>query len=182
MKTRTVILWIAILIIIDQLIKVIITTCFGESQFEIIPSLLEFHPTYNEKHSYVNSLLNKHFGINVGLLPHLVLYFVLGILISIHLFYFRNKIQSNAKLLDISIIFMVAAASCTLVGNLVWEKGILDYIYLKPLFVFDLKDTYADISIVFFVLYAFKNRKELKSIKSKDAFLFAKEKLKNNNK
>lgn len=179
MKTRTVILWILILITIDQLIKIIIITYFGDYQFEIIPSFIEFKPTFNEKYSYVNTLLNKHFGINVGLLPHLFLYLFLGILISAYLFYFRKNVKSNTKLLDTAIIFLVAIASCALIGNLLWKKGILDYIYLKPLFVFDLKDTYGDVFIILFILYAIKNKTELKPIKTRDVFLFAKNRLKN---
>ena len=79
MKIRIVILCIFILIAIDQAIKIIINIYFLEYQFEIIPSLLEFKPTFNDKHSWVNSLLNKNFGLNVGLLPHVILYIFIGV-------------------------------------------------------------------------------------------------------
>jgi len=78
MKTRTVILWIIILIIVDQTIKIIVNTYFGDYQFEIIPSLFEFKPTFNEEHSWVNTLLNKNFGFNFGLLPHVILFLFIG--------------------------------------------------------------------------------------------------------
>ncbi|MDR1169287.1 MAG: hypothetical protein LBK97_00440 [Prevotellaceae bacterium] len=54
---------------------------------------------------------------------------------------------------------------CALSGNLLWEKGVLDYVYLKPLFVFDLKDIYVDVFICLFLVYALNNRKQLKNIK-----------------
>lgn len=61
---------------------------------------------------------------------------------------------------------MTSAIVCALLGNTVWTKGTLDYIYFKPWFVFDLKDVFVDIGVVFFLIYAFKSRMKLdKSIK-----------------
>src|SRR5690554_7262375 len=70
MKTRNIIAWILILIFTDQTIKILINVYFGNVHFEIIPSLLEFKPTFNERHSWVNNLLDDNFGINAGLIPH----------------------------------------------------------------------------------------------------------------
>ena len=178
MKTRIVILWILILIVIDQSIKIIINTYFGDCQFEIIPSLIEFKPTFNVKHSWVNTLLNKNFGVNVGLLPHIILYLFIGVLIPIYFSYFRNHMPYNKKLIDVAIIFIMAALICALIGNLIWKNGTLDYIYLKPWFVFDLKDVYIDFGVGFFLIYAFKNRNQLNPIKSRDVFLYAKNRFK----
>lgn len=50
MKTRTVILRILFLIAIDQAIKIIINNYFLDCQCVIIPSLLEFKPTFNIDH------------------------------------------------------------------------------------------------------------------------------------
>jgi hypothetical protein len=179
MKTRIVIYWILILIVIDQSIKIIINTYFGDCRFEIIPSLIEFIPTFNAKHSWVNTLLNENFGIDVGLLPHIILYLLIGILITVYFSYLRHNIPNNKKLIDASIIFLMATLFCALIGNLIWKNGTLDYIYLKPLFVFDLKDLYSDFGVALFLIYAFKNRNLLKNrIKTRDVFLYAKNKLK----
>jgi lipoprotein signal peptidase len=174
MKTLYVIFWTLILIIVDQLIKIIINSYFGQNHFEIIPSLIEFKPTFNDKHSYVNTLLIKYYSLDFGLLPHLILYLFFGIMISVYFFYFRNNIDKNKQLLDISIIFLCALINCALIGNLIWKNGTLDYIYLKPLFVFDLKDAYGNIGIVFFLIYAIKNMEQLKPVKTRDVFLYAK--------
>ncbi len=172
MKTQTIITWILILVIIDQSIKIIIYNFYGEINFDIIPSLIEFKPTFNVKHSWVNTLLNKNFGINVGLLPHVILYLLIGILVPMYFSYFRNKIFNNKKLIDIATIFMMAAILCALIGNIIWKKGTLDFIYLKPLFVFDLKDIYSDFGVVIFLIYAFKNRDRLTgSMKIRDVYL-----------
>jgi len=118
----------------------------------------------------------------VGLLPHVILYLLIGVLSFAYYSYYRNNIRENTKLLDISIIFLYAVLICALIGNLVWNRGTLDYIYLKPLFVFDLKDTYADAVIVLFMIYAIKNRTQLNLVKSRDVFLYMKNRLKKDNK
>lgn len=182
MKTRRVILWILILVVIDQTIKIIIDTYFGECQFEIIPSLLEFNPTFNVKHSWVNTLLNNNFGINVGLWPHIIMYLFIGVLIPIYFSYFRNNMPYNKKLIDAATIFIMAALLCALIGNLIWKKGTLDYIYLKYLFVFDLKDLYIDFGVALFLIYTFKNRTQHKPIKTRNVFLYVKNRLIKNKK
>ena len=179
MKTQTIIAWILILVFIDQTIKIIIYNFYGEIHFEIIPSLIEFKPTFNVKHSWVNGLLNKNFGINVGFLPHVILYLLIGILVPMYFSYFRNKVAYNKKLIDTATIFMMAAILCALIGNIIWKKGTLDFIYLKPFFVFDLKDVYSDFAVVVFLIYAFKNRNRLTgSMRIRDVYLDTKFRLK----
>lgn len=175
MKTRKIITWILILILIDQFVKLIIYNLLSDVRFELIPNLIEFKPTFNTKHSWVNSLLNKSFGINVGLIFHVILYVFLGISLPMYFSFLREKIAMDNKLIDIATIFMTSAIVCALLGNIVWTKGTLDYIYLKSLFVFDLKDVFVDIGVVFFLVYAFKNRvaldKSVKKTKIKDIYI-----------
>ena len=181
MKTRNIIAWVLILITIDQAIKILINTYFRNTHFEIIPSLIEFKPTFNERHSWVNNLLDDNFGINVGLIPHIILYILIGIFIPMLFSYFRNNILADKKLIDIAIIFMMAAVLGALIGNLIWKNGTLDYIYLKPWFVFDLKDLYSDLGIITFLIYAFKNRgqfdKLTKGMKIIDVYIDTKNRL-----
>ena len=139
MKTQEIILWTLLLIIIDQVIKIITNSYFLESHFDIIPSLIELKPTFNDKHSYFNSLLNRYSNLNIGLEIHLSLFLIAEIVI-LTLYSFFRSFSDNIKLLDIAIIFQMAGMICALIGNLIWENGTLDYIYLKPLFIFDLKD------------------------------------------
>ena len=174
MKARTVTINTFLLIAVDQVIKIIIHTYCGGYQFEIIPSIIDFKPAFNDNHSYVNVLLNKNFGLNIGLLPHIILFLCTMILVFPYFFYYRNNILRNTKLLDSAIIFLYAGIICALIGNLIWKKGTLDYIYLKPFFVFDLKDTYINLGIILFFTYLLKNRTVLKTIKTKDVFLYTK--------
>ena len=184
MKTRNIITWILILITIDQTIKILVQNFYGDLHFEIIPSLFEFKPTFNVKHSWVNTLLNKNFGVNVGLFPHVVLYILIGIFVPMYFSFFRNNIPANKKMIDLAIVFFMSAVICALIGNLIWKNGTLDYIYLKPWFVFDLKDLYSDLGVISFLIYAFKNRGQLdkltKGMKIRDVYIDTKNRLREN--
>jgi len=169
MKIKQIIFWIFLLIVIDQTIKIIINYFYLESQFKIIPSLLEFKPTFNDKHSYVNYLLNKNFNINFGLWFHITLFLFLQIIMLAFYSYFRSNISKNKKFLDVALIFQISGYICALIGNLIWEKGTLDYVYLKPLFVFDLKDLYINCFVILFLVYLNKNKIEIKNLYFKKA-------------
>ena len=184
MKLRTIIFLILTLVVADQVIKIVINAFFLETQFEIIPSLFEFKPFFNVKHSYINSILYKHFDVNLGLLFHVGLYlFILIMLIPSLWLTFRNNIHENKKLLDVAFSFGIAAAICAISGNLIWQKGTLDFIYLKPLFIFDLKDLYSNCFVILLFVYAFKNREQLNDVKRiKSVCFYIKEHLRKHNK
>ena len=170
MKTQKIILWIFLLIIIDQAIKIIINTCFLETTFNIIPAVLEFKPTFNTHHSWVNSLLYNKFQINIGLWPHIILFLIAEIIMLTIYVLLRKTIHNNTKSLDITFIFQFAGVICAFIGNLIWDKGTLDYIYLKPLFVFDLKDVYINCFVVLLLVYMYKNRSQVRTVKTRDIF------------
>jgi len=177
-KTKKIISWIFLLVILDQATKIIINSFFMETHFEIIPSLFEFKPTFNDKHSYLNDLLYKHFNINLGLLFHVILFLFIGIIVFTFYSYCRSNIVENKKLLDAAFIFFTAGFLCALIGNLIWEKGTLDFIYLKPLFVFDLKDLYINCCFISLFIYALKNDNQIRAIKIKNVIYYIKEQLK----
>lgn len=80
----------------------------------------------------------------------------------------KKDLTEKTKLIDIAISFQIAGMICALLGNIVWEKGVLDFIYLKPLFVFDLKDLYLNCFVVLIMIYVYKHGEELKKAKLKD--------------
>ena len=178
MKTHKIISWILLLVVLDQTTKIIINSFFLEIQFEIIPSLFEFKPIFNNKYSYVNHLIYNNFNINMGWWFHMILFLFTGIIVFILCGYFRNYISENKKLLDVAFIFFIAGIICAFIGNLIWEKGTLDFIYLKPLFVFDLKDLYLNCFAALFLVYAHKNKEQIKTIKIKNVIDYIKIQLK----
>ena len=174
MKIRTVILWIIVLVAIEQVIKLVISTNYRDITFEIIPSLLEFKPTLNDKSFYWLSLMN----INVGRWGRLVTGITFfGVLC---LFYLCMKaISKKGKMLDAAFIFGFAGLLCSLSDN-IFFGGSWDYAYLKPLFVFDLKDLYLDCFAILTPIFFYKNKAEINNVNIKDIISFAKSKLKQN--
>ncbi len=164
MKTKTVLLWAIILFFVDQVIKVVIDRYFLEVNFDIIPPLFYFKPTFNDKYSWINGL----FHLGMGFWAHVVL-LCLAAVILIIMYIFLKKASGNAKMVNITFIFGFAGMFCGLIGTICWG-GCLDYIYLKPLFVFDLKDLYIDTFVILLLLYYYKNKAYLSSIKFKDIF------------
>jgi hypothetical protein len=90
------------------------------------------------------------------------------------LFYpYMKKTLKNKTWLDVAFIFGFAGVLCSLSDN-VFFGGSWDYVYLKPLFVFDLKDLYMNCFSVFLVICCHKNRTEISKIKTKDIISFLK--------
>lgn len=178
MKKQHILFWIIFLIAIDQAVKIVINTYFLDAHFEIIPGLLEFKPVFNSKHSYLNSLLYKYFDINLGFWFHILLFLLAqGIFLVLYGF-LKNNSTVNKKLLDAGMVFQLSGFVCALIGNIIWENGILDFIYLKPLFVFDFKDVYLNCFAVLFLIFLHKNKKQMKHLKKQDIFHYSKTKLK----
>lgn len=173
MKIRTVALLALFLIVLDQAVKLLINAYYFDVTFSIIPSLLEFRPTFNDKHSYVNVLLNQHLGIHVGLIPHIILFVAIQFVMIVLFGYFRDNLK-NSPILGVAFAFQMAAMVCAFLGNLVWKQGTLDFIYLVPLFIFDLKDLYSDCFVLLFLIYVYSVKKPLEKVQLSDVIIYAK--------
>jgi len=182
MKTKIVLLWAIALCAIDQTIKIVIDRHFLDVRFDIISPLLYFSPTFNHDYTWINNL----FSLGIGFWVHIVFFCFAVVPILVVGYDVFKTISNNAKIINIAFIFAFAAALSALIGTIFWG-GCLDYIYLKPLFVFDLKDLYMNIFVILLLLYYLKNKKMLKEIdkdvnnhlKSRFASLFKKIKSKN---
>ncbi len=178
MKKQHILFWIVFLIAVDQAVKIVVNAYFLDTHFEIIPGLLEFKPFFNSKHSYLNSLLYKYFNINLGLWFHILLFlFAQGIFLVLYGFLKSNS-TVNKKLLDAGMVFQLSGFACAFIGNIIWKNGILDFIYLKPLFIFDFKDVYLNCFAILFIIFVYTNNKHMKHLKMKDIFQYSKTKLK----
>lgn len=168
MKTRNIILLIILLVLFDQTIKIVIDNYYFDDYFEVVPALLDFKPMFNAKHSYINALLYKKFQVDLGLWLHLSIFVIIQSIISLFYIVFRQRLSNKRVLLDAAFIFEVSGMICVLMGNLIWKEGCLDYLYLKPFVVFDLKDLYLNCFAVLFLIYTFSNNVSLNELKMKD--------------
>lgn len=156
MKNTTSCILIFVLVSIDQFIKLIVHNFFLNSEFEIIPSILDFKPTFNHKYFYVNSLFDLCDGFWIHIIGCTI-----GILIMIGIgLYYKNRNESSIILstgLVLSISGFISALICTVFWN-----GTLDYLYFKPHFVFDLKDVYLNSFLPCFIIYCIMKYKKHK--------------------
>ncbi len=162
MKTRTILIWVIALFAVDQVIKIVIDRYFLDVNFDILPPLFYFRPYFNDEYSWVNGL----FRLGMGFWAHIALFLLVAVIFVV-LYDSLKTASGNSKTVNIAFIFGFAGFLSSLVCTVFWD-GCLDYIYLKPLFIFDLKDLYIDCFVIIFLLYYFKNRKYLSTFKFRD--------------
>lgn len=161
MKTRNITFLIILLVVIDQAIKLIIYHFFMDINYKIIPEVLDFQPMFNTKNSFVNDLAYKKIGIDLGLIFHVILFALIWIFLFLFYRFFKGVAPKN-KMLDVSFSFFTAGVICAYLGILIWEKGVLDFLYFKLLVhvVFDLKDIYINCFLLLLVISTMKIEKE----------------------
>lgn len=148
MRKRNIILWVILLILIDQAVKIIIHHSFMDSNHMFIPDLLEFKPVFNSGYSYWTAKL----GVNIGVATHLTIFSLIWVIL-IFLYKFYNNADSKNTLLDTALVFQTAGFASAYISIIFWKEGVLDFIYIKPLnVVCDLKDLYINIFIVLWVI------------------------------
>lgn len=133
---------------IDQGTKLIIYKYFLDTRFDILPPIVEFYPKFNANYSYV---LNNLLHMKLSGVLYVLLILVMQIL-GIHM-YIKQRKCTESFLLDFIFILFEAGYLSALCCAFFWEKGCLDFMYLKGLFIFDLKDIY--LTVFGFSLYIY---------------------------
>lgn len=170
MKKRIVTLYILLLVVIDQIIKLIINAYYLDMRFSIIKPFLEFQPTFNYDYTYINNV----FKLGIGIVPHVIMFVVLFTILILLYGFFRSV--NNSRLLNVSFILVLSGYICAAISNFIWN-GCLDYIYLVPLFVFDLKDVYLNSFGILFAIFYLMNRKTLNRIRFSDLIAYVKKRV-----
>lgn len=150
MKKRNIniIILVVLLILIDQVVKLIILHSFMDSNYVFVPNILEFKPTFNSNYSYWTAKLDA----NMGIVAHLTMFSLIWIIL-IFFYKFYHKIDDKNRLLDIALVFQTAGFASAYISIIFWKDGVLDFSYFKPLnIVCDLKDFYINIFVVLWVI------------------------------
>jgi signal peptidase II len=171
------ILFLSILVLIDQGIKITIKFLFFHMKFDIIANILSFHPIINTEGSW----LNARFGTSVSF-PLLIISNIVFLFLIMELFrYFLSK-GNRTFWSDMSFIFLFCGALCSLIDK-VFYGGSLDFIGISNLFIADIKDIYINLGLYFFLLGSYSSgyltSEESSSLKDdiqyiKNFFLFIK--------
>lgn len=151
-----------ILILIEQIIKIIINSKFIDKSYPLLAPILYFEPVFNRHYSWFNSMLEL--GIGKGM--HIV--FVAIMTIGILFFYkYIIKEYGLIKIVNIMFAFVFAGAICSLIDKVFWD-GSLDYILVRGFFTFDLKDVYINVFNGLLILSLFLPGKEMKVLTERD--------------
>lgn len=121
----------------DLIIKIIIyKNNFMNADVYIIGELVAFTPVFNEKISWLASKLN----INMGFAVHLVIRFLI---LFCSIIIFTNVIKKHTINFTILIgtAFWFSGIVCAILDQIIFSTS-LDYIRIKDIFIFDLKDMY----------------------------------------
>lgn len=144
---------ISILVLIDQLIKIIIMRFWFEADIALLGDWIRFAPKINTMLSW-----GAHF---IDVLRHPVVINVLNVIVLLVFIsaysYYRSKKEQPTKVANAVYVLGVSGAVCSLIDKLFWG-GSLDYVQLMGLFTFDLKDCFITLSIIIFLLGIFMHR------------------------
>lgn len=129
------------LILLDQGIKLTIHFHFMESYIPIIRPFFYFDPVLNTQYSWINSM----FGLGLSRGFHIMICFLVAGLVWL----LQRHLSLSAErsvLTDLMFIFCYSSCTCALIDRIFWN-GSLDFLAVKGLFIFDLKDIYIDLFI-----------------------------------
>ena len=161
MKKKT---WasIVVLVAIEQTIKIIINNNFFERRFPILAPILYFEPMFNRHYSWFNSM----FQLGVSKWVHIVFVSIMVALIYLFYRYLNDRLGTN-RLFNAMFTLLFSGAVCSLIDKIFWD-GSLDYVLVKGLFTFDLKDVYLNIFNGLLILSLMFHNKALKQLDDKE--------------
>jgi signal peptidase II len=141
MKKFRILLYILVLILLDQMIKLYISNSLMDKEFNVLGSFVAFYPIINGDYSWINSISN----MGIGLAAHIIMNIAI-LLLAYPIYAFIQKKNDKDRFVDIIFAFLFAGGLCSLIDKAAWG-GSLDYVWLKGFFIFDLKDLYISIFI-----------------------------------
>ncbi|MDY6012481.1 signal peptidase II [Clostridium sp.] len=151
LTTKEIFSFFFILMLIDQGIKIIIKLFFFNSYFAIFNGFLSFNPIINTDGSW----LNARFGTSISF-PILIILNILALIIFVELYRYYKSKGNKDIFSDLTIIFIVAGASCSLIDK-IFYGGSLDFIGISNLFIADFKDIYINLGILFLIILLYNN-------------------------
>jgi Lipoprotein signal peptidase len=160
-KSKTTWLFVVLLILLDQGIKLYISGNFTVGQsIPLLPPVLYFFPIFNTNYTWVSSMMD------ISLSKWIYIAIVAFLLVIILLFYryLQNRLSQN-NTVNVLFAFLFSGALCSLLDKLFWN-GSLDFIQLNHFFTFDTKDVYVSVFIGLVLLFIVQSNKVLKEIGS----------------
>lgn len=131
----------SIFVIVDQMVKLWISSQ-GDFNISIISDFVYIHPILNTKYSWINSL----FDLGIGRGVHIIISLAV-IIILLSYCDFLDYTESIGYIDIILFTLLLSGAVCSLLDKVLWN-GSLDFIQVRGVFTFDIKDIYLNIGIL----------------------------------
>ena len=144
---------------LEQGLKLIINRYYLYVNTPILRPWLFFSPVFNRDYSWFNSMLQ----LNIGRWVHVLLVAALLVFISLIYQFLRQRLEMD-RLINATSAFLFAGAICSLIDKVFWN-GSLDYIRVRGMFTFDLKDAYINVFIGLFILMVATNHRGVRQVK-----------------
>ncbi|MDF2673423.1 MAG: peptidase [Clostridiales bacterium] len=164
-NSKKIVLIIFILIIIEQVTKLIIRSAPNiGSSYELIADWLYFYPTLNTSGSWGASRFGLTLGIKIFLLINIIF-----IPLVVQIFRFHVKENGSSFWGNITFVLCFSGIVCSMIDKMFFG-GSLDFLMLNNLFVADIKDFYITLSIGCLLVEVFLNSKFNSKSSFKDDF------------
>lgn len=150
-KIKNIIIFLFILLVLDQGVKLIIHLFFFNKSFDIISGFLSFQPIINSDGSW----LNARFGTDISF-TLLICINIIALFLFLELYRYIRKNNKCDFWGDICFCFIFIGALCSLIDK-VFYGGSLDFIGISNLFIADIKDIYINLGILFLLAYVYKS-------------------------
>ena len=146
-KFKPFIIPVALLVLIDQTVKIVISKVFMKCEFDIIAKVLRFNPELNTRLSYAGNFFELLSSPFVTILLNV---FVLFLFFSGYMLY-QAKRAHISFWVKIIMICGISGCLCSLIDKLFWG-GSLDFLHIHNLFIADIKDIFITFGLGSFVL------------------------------
>ncbi len=158
-------LFVGLLILLEQSVKVLIWNFAMDARVTLIPTVMRFEPFQNTNLNWFASMA----GVVMPVLFMVLLQ--LAAIIGITLFYKYQRYLAGQSSFWLSLGFCMAVAGigCSFIDVVFWG-GSLDYIGLLSWFIFDMKDVFLHVGWISIVLWFLS--KTYKSIEKTDIIPF----------
>ncbi|MFP4383190.1 MAG: signal peptidase II [Spirochaetia bacterium] len=140
-KIPVVMTWGMLLALADQIIKLLVHNLYGWNRVTvIIPQAFTFRITPNHHGSFIASLLD----VKVSGVFYVIFYIAAGYILFRTIQFFTKR-NGNTGWINLGRIFFLATIAAASADRIIWNYT-LDYIAVEEMFVFDLKDLFANLS------------------------------------
>lgn len=155
----------AILISIDQLIKLWIFKFLMGINVVLIPQVLRFHPVQNINLNWIASIVDYKTTVIQMVILQLV-FVIIVLLFYRYMAYCSYSNQLERLLMKLFVLSFIVGICCSFIDVVFWG-GSLDFVRLFDWDTFDTKDVYLTASQIFLFFYLIKYIKRYYGLNSK---------------